>query len=104
MVAKFTDSDFQKNIDAESLTVVDFWAEWCGPCKMVAPVIEELSEDYDGKVTFGKVNVDHNPETSMKYGIRSIPTILYFKAGEIVDKVVGAVPKSRLDGMVKKHL
>ena len=76
--------------------MVDFWAEWCGPCRMVGPVVEELSNDYTGKAVVGKVNVDQNPGVAAKYGIRSIPTILFFKNGEVVDKSVGAVPKAAL--------
>jgi thioredoxin 1 len=87
------------NFDAEVLksdkpVLVDFWAEWCGPCRMIAPMIEELANDYDGKAVIAKLNVDENPNVSMKYGIRSIPTLLIFKGGEVVDQVVGAVPKN----------
>ena len=102
-VAEFTDSNFEESI-ASGVTVVDFWAEWCGPCKMIAPIIEELSKEYDGQATFAKLNVDHNPEISMKYNIRSIPTILVFKDGEVIDKVVGAVPKAKLEERVKAHV
>ena len=91
-------------LDSEKLSVIDFWAEWCGPCRVVGPVIEELAKDYDGKVNIGKVNVDFNPEISMMYGIRNIPTILFVKGGQVVDKQVGAVPKSVLDAKVKQHL
>ena len=80
--------------------LVDFWAEWCGPCKMVAPILDDLSQEYDGKIKFTKVDVDENPETAMKYGIRSIPTLLVFKGGSPVDQVVGAVPKA----VLKKRL
>ena len=76
--------------------VVDFWAVWCGPCRMIAPMVEELETEYEGKVEFVKLNVDENPETSMTYGIRSIPTLLVFKDGKPVDQVVGAVPKKEL--------
>jgi len=89
------------NFDAEVLksdkpVLVDFWAEWCGPCRMIAPMIEELANDYEGKAVVAKLNVDENPNVSMKYGIRSIPTLLIFKNGEVVDQVVGAVPKNVL--------
>ncbi|HQW11455.1 MAG TPA: thioredoxin [Saprospiraceae bacterium] len=97
MALEFTDSNFQEQaLNTEGLKVVDFWAEWCGPCKMIGPIIEELATEYDGKVTVGKLNVDHNPEVSMKYGIRSIPTILFIKDGEVVDKLVGAASKATL--------
>ena len=84
--------------------LVDFWAEWCGPCRMVGPVVEELAKEYDGKAVIGKVNVDNNPQTAMKYGIRSIPTILFIKNGEVVDRSVGAVPKSQLSQKLEGQL
>ena len=105
MAFEFTDSNFQETALADdTLAVVDFWAEWCGPCRMVTPIIEELSTDYEGKVLIGKVNVDSNPEVSMKYGVRSIPTILFIKNGEIVDKQVGATSKANLDTKIQAHL
>jgi len=91
-------------IDSEKLVVVDFWAEWCGPCRAVGPVVEELAKEYDGKVNVGKVNVDENPQTSMNYGITSIPAILFIKGGEVVDKQVGAVPKSVLNKKIQANL
>lgn len=95
MAAEFTDVNFkEKVLDSDKLTVVDFWAEWCGPCRAIGPVIEELSKEYDGTVNVGKVNVDHNPQVSMNYGITSIPAILFLKGGEVVDKLVGAQPKA----------
>lgn len=105
MALEFTDANFKQTVlDSSKLSVIDFWAEWCGPCRVVGPVIEELAKDYDGKVNIGKVNVDFNPEISMMYGIRNIPTILFIKNGQVVDKQVGAVPKSVLDSKVKQHM
>ena len=91
-----TDANFEEIINSDKPVLVDFWAEWCGPCKMIGPVVEELASDYEGKAVIGKVNVDENPNVSVKFGIRSIPTLLVFKHGEIVDKQIGAVPKGVL--------
>ncbi len=94
MAHEFTDATFKAEVlDSDKLSVIDFWAEWCGPCRAIGPVIEELSKEYDGKVNIGKVNVDHNPQVSMDYGITSIPAILFVKGGKVVDKLVGAQPK-----------
>ena len=90
--------------DSKVPVFVDFWAEWCGPCRMVGPVVEEIAKEYDGKAVVGKVNVDNNPGISMKFGIRNIPALLFFKNGEIVDKQIGAVPKSVLSGKLDKQL
>ncbi len=105
MAFEFTDTNFQETaMDRNGVSVVDFWAEWCGPCRMVGPIIEELSNDYDGKVLIGKVNVDENPEVSMKFGIRSIPTILILKDGQVVDKQVGATSKQVLLDKIEAQL
>jgi thioredoxin 1 len=91
-----TDATFGDAIKGDKPVLVDFWAEWCGPCKMIGPAVEELANDYDGKAVVAKLNVDENPETTAKFGVRSIPTLLVFKNGQIVDKQIGAVPKSVL--------
>lgn len=101
---EITDSNFEQIINSEKPVLVDFWAEWCGPCRMIGPVVEELATDYDGKAVIGKVNVDENPNISAKFGIRSIPTLLVFKNGEIVDKQVGAVPKGVLSQKLEAQM
>ena len=101
---QITDANFEEVIATDKPVLVDFWAEWCGPCKMIGPVVEELASDYDGKAVIGKINVDENPAVSAKFGIRSIPTLLVLKGGEIVDKQVGAVPKSVLAGKIDAQL
>jgi thioredoxin 1 len=104
MAHEFTDANFKTNVlDSEKLSVIDFWAEWCGPCRAIGPVIEELSKEYDGKVNVGKVNVDHNPQISMNYGITSIPAILFVKGGQVVDKLVGAQPKANFVKKIEQH-
>ncbi len=105
MAFEFTDTNFQESaLDSDKLVVVDFWAEWCGPCRLVTPIIDELSQDYDGKAVIGKVNVDHNAEVASKYNVRSIPTILFLKNGEVVDKQVGATTKAALEQKITAHL
>lgn len=100
-----TDENFQKEVlDAEVPTIVGFWASWCGPCRMIGPIFEELSNEYMGKVKFAKVNVDENPKTPANYGVRGIPTMIMFKGGKVVDQIVGAVPKSQVENLVKKTL
>jgi thioredoxin 1 len=98
------DENFDKEVSKYPVTVVDLWAPWCGPCRMVTPIIENLAKEYVGKIVFGKLNVDENPDTSRKFGIMSIPTIIIFKNGKPVDKVVGALPKERLEQRIGKYL
>jgi len=105
MAVEFTEANFDElALKSDKPVLVDFWAEWCGPCRMVGPIVEEISNDYDGKAVIGKVNVDENPGISAKYGIRNIPTILFLKNGEVVDKSVGAVPKNVLTDKLESQM
>ena len=102
---ELTDNNFETLVEKnEGVVMVDFWAEWCGPCKMIGPIIEELATEYEGKATIGKVNVDHNPGVSMQFGVRSIPTILIFKNGELADKQVGVTSKTALADKINTAL
>jgi len=101
-VKQLTDSDFEKTVNADTPCLVDFWAPWCGPCKAIGPVVEELASEYAGKVVIAKMNVDENPATPGKFGIRAIPTLILFKGGKVVDQVTGAVGKTQLVAMLGK--
>ena len=105
MAKEFTDANFQSDVlGSDKLTVVDFWAEWCGPCRAIGPVIEALSTEYEGKVNVGKLNVDNNSNVPSQYGITSIPAVLFFKNGQVVDKLVGAQPKANFVKKIEQHM
>jgi thioredoxin 1 len=105
MAFEFTDSNFSETALKEGgVAIVDFWAEWCGPCRVIGPVIEELAKEYEGKASIGKLNVDDNPQVTTRYGVRSIPTILFIKDGEVVDKHVGTATKATLEEKLKTYL
>lgn len=93
---EITDGNFEEILNTDQIVLVDFWAEWCGPCKMIGPSVAELATEYAGRAVVGKIDVDANPNTSVQFGVRNIPTLLFFRNGEVVDKVVGAVPKATL--------
>lgn len=99
-----TDQDFEKFVTDYELSVIDCWAPWCGPCKMVAPIVDDLTEELQGKVAFGKLNTDNNQATARKFDIRAIPTLLVFKEGEMVDRLVGALPKGQIMQNLKQHM
>lgn len=105
MAIHFSDATFEEEVlKSDKPAIIDFWAEWCGPCRMIGPIIEEMAKEYEGKAIIGKVDVDSNPGITSRYSIRNIPTILFIKGGEVVDKQVGAVPKSVLVGKLEKIL
>jgi len=102
---ELTDQNFTREVlESNDTVLVDFWAPWCGPCRLVGPVVEELASEYQGKIKVGKVNVDENEQTAYKYGIRSIPTLMLFKNGRPVDQIIGAVPKHILKKMIDKNI
>lgn len=104
-IITLNDASFEKEVlQANSLVLVDFWAEWCGPCKALAPILEELAPKYLGKIKIGKLNVDENPNTPAKYGVRGIPTLILFKDGKALETKVGALSKLQLDAFLEKHL
>ncbi len=100
-----TDANFEQEVLKSNLPVlIDFWAEWCAPCRMIAPMVEEIAKEYDGKLKVGKLDIDSNPQVSMKYGVRSIPTLLVFRDGRVVEQIIGAVPKHQLVDKISSHV
>ncbi len=105
MEIELTQANFDKEVlDASLPVLVDFWAPWCGPCKMVGPIVKELSEEYSGRLKVGKLNTDESPVLADRYGIRSIPTLIIFKDGKVIEQLVGALPKSQLQEIIVRHL
>ena len=103
MALEFTDANFEELvIKSDKPVIVDLWAEWCGPCRMLTPIVEEMAKEYEGRAVIGKLNVDDNPTITAQFGVRNIPTVLFFKGGVIADKQVGSVPKSALVGKLEK--
>lgn len=104
-IIEVSDANFDSEVVGSDVPVlVDFWAPWCGPCRAIAPIVEEISSTYEGKIKVGKMNVDENQATTMKFGIRSIPTLIMFKGGEAIDQIIGAVPKGEIERVVEKSL
>ena len=105
MALEITDANFKEVVlDSDKPVLVDFWAAWCGPCRTISPIVDELHNELEGKAVIGKVNVDENSDTPVKFGVRNIPTLLVFKNGEVVDKIVGAVPKSQILEKIEAHM
>jgi thioredoxin 1 len=104
-IFEVTDSNFDQDVlKSETPVLVDFWAAWCGPCRAIAPIVDELAHEYQGKVKVGKMDVDHNSATPMRYGVRGIPTLLVFKGGQVKEQIVGYVPKEQIQKAIDKHL
>ncbi len=104
-IFEFTDQNFESEVlQSNNPVLVDFWAEWCGPCKVIGPVVEEIATDYKDQIKVGKLNVDHNQQTAMKYGVRSIPSLLVFKDGTVYNQIVGSVPKDRITKLLEEAL
>jgi len=99
-----TDDTFTRFVEDNSMVVIDVWAPWCGPCRFVSPIVEEMARDYAGRIAFGKLNVDQNPKVAAQYGVMSIPTLLVFKNGQLVDQIVGAMPRQKLEPRIVSHL